>query len=138
MTLIGDSGAIYAFYDGSDRYHEPVRALVDEFAGRIVIPSLILAEIDYLLGNFLGVDAEVDFLQDVLSGVYRLHHLDQPALQRCVSLLGQYRDLNLGLADTAVMATAEQLSLYRILTVDERDFRAVRLKSVLTILPADG
>ena len=49
------------------------------------------------------------------------------------------RDLDLGLADASVIATAERLEVYRILTVDERDFRAVRTVrgDSLVLLPAD-
>jgi len=53
-------------------------------------------------------------------------------------LIEQYRDLKLGLADTAVMSLAEELNIYRILTIDERDFRAVKLKKPLVLLPADS
>ena len=48
-------------------------------------------------------------------------------------------DLNLGLADAAVIATAERLNVQRILTVDERQFRAVRSVDgkPFTLVPAD-
>ena len=51
----------------------------------------------------------------------------------------KYRDLALGLVDAAVIATAERLEIYRILTLDERDFRAVRTARghPLVLLPAD-
>lgn len=71
--LIADSGAVYAFYDGSDQYHKPMRDIINKNAGEIIVPELILVEIDYLLGHLLNVQAELDFLQDVLNGVYRLH-----------------------------------------------------------------
>lgn len=62
----------------------------------------------------------------------------QFALQQCSRLINQYRGLDLGLADTAVMTTAETLGIYDILTVDERDFRAVKLTKPLTLLPLDA
>ncbi len=136
--LIGDSGAVYAFYDGDDQYHNAAREIINANVGEIILPDLILVEIDYLLGNFLGVQAELDFLQDVINGVYRLHRVNAVILQQCHDLLGQYRDLKLGLADAAVMTLAGELGIYRILTVDERDFRAVKLKKPLTLLPADN
>ncbi|MEZ5479656.1 MAG: PIN domain-containing protein [Thiolinea sp.] len=135
--LIADTGAIYAFYDADDQYHEGVRKIFNQHSGRIIIPDLILVEIDYLLGKFLGVDAELDFLQDLVSGVYQLHRLDNPELQGCSRLIKQYRDLELGLADASVMMAAETLDIYQILTVDERDFRAVKLGKPLTLLPVD-
>jgi predicted nucleic acid-binding protein len=72
-----------------------------------------------------------------LARTYTLYRLDSQDLLRCQELLSRYRKLNLGLADTAVMATAERLNIYRVLTLDERDFRAVHLNKPLVILPAD-
>jgi uncharacterized protein len=137
MSIIADTGAIYAFYDGNDSYHQAARAIITAHSGEIIVPEVILTEVDYLLLNLLGVDAELDFLQDVLNGVYLLHSMNDQILRRCSELIARYRDLELGLADTAVMATAEQLGIYRVLTFDERDFRAVRLREPLTLLPAD-
>ena len=61
-------------------------------------------------------------------------------VQRCRVLLQTYADLKLGLADASVNTTAERLGIRRILTVDERDFRAVRSSSgtPFTLLPADA
>lgn len=57
----------------------------------------------------------------------------------CRELIETYRDLNPGLADTAVFATAERLKIRTVLTVDERDFRAMRSKlGSLILLPADA
>lgn len=36
------------------------------------MPSAILAEIDYLLREFLGVEAELDFLASLRSGAFEL------------------------------------------------------------------
>lgn len=58
---------------------------------------------------------------------------------RCRELIATYRDLEIGLVDSAVIATAERLEVRRVLTVDERDFRAVHAKGgALTLLPADA
>ncbi len=135
--LIADTGAIYAFYDGSDKYHHAVRKIINENIGNIIIPDLILVEIDYLLGHLLDVQAELDFIQDVLNGVFLLHSLNPVMLKNCHHLIEKYYDLKLGLADTSVMTLADELNIHQILTVDERDFRAVKLKKPLILLPAD-
>jgi predicted nucleic acid-binding protein len=122
----------------NDQYHKSVQTIINQNAGKIIIPEIILVEIDYLLGRLLSVEAELDFFQDIFHGVYRLHPLKNKTLQRCSELIAQYQDLKLGLADAVVMATAEELKIYQILTVDERDFRAVRLQAPLTLLPADA
>lgn len=139
MPLIGDSGAIYAIYDADDKHHQRVCAVLEQEKGPIIIPDLILVEIDYLLREFLSIDAELDFLTDIAIGVYRLESLGMSDLNRCRQLIEQYRNLDLGLADAAVIAVAERLKIYHILTVDERDFRVVRPKGkkAFIILPAD-
>ena len=52
----------------------------------------------------------------------------------------RYVDLNLGLADLSVAVIAQRLGTRRILTFDERHFRAVRplQGGVFTLLPADA
>jgi hypothetical protein len=61
-------------------------------------------------------------------------------LPRCRELITTYRDLDLGYVDAAVIATAERLDTDRILTVDLRDFRAIRPATgrPLILLPADS
>lgn len=139
MAVIVDSGALYALYDADDRHHLAVKRVVEREQGALIVPTVILAEIDYLLREFLGVDAELSFLDDIFIGAYTLENPTIEDLKRCQELISQYRGLDLGLADTAVMALAERLKHYRILTVDERDFRAVKPKQqkAFIILPAD-
>ncbi len=105
--------------------------------GLIIIPTVILAELDYLLREFLGVGTELDFLESVSSGAFTLEPFTGQDLKRCIELITSYRDLDIGLVDAGVMATAERLAIREILTVDERDFRAVSPKSgYFTLLPA--
>jgi uncharacterized protein len=139
LTLVADTGAIYSLYDASDVHHEAVTAALDRETGPTVVPMAILGELDYLLREFLGVDAELDFLDSVLSGAFVLEPMTETDLERCREILARYRDLDPGLVDAAVMATAERLRTDRILTVDERDFRAVlsRAGRPFVLLPAD-
>ena len=139
MSLVADSGALYAIYDAGDAQHRRVRRVVERERGTIIVPTVILAEVDYLLREFLGIEAEVDFLDGISGGTYTLEPLTAQDLARCGELIAGYRNLDLGLADTAVMATAERLGIPRILTLDERDFRAVRpLKGPFVLLPSDA
>ncbi|HLK21434.1 MAG TPA: PIN domain-containing protein [Bryobacteraceae bacterium] len=139
MALIADSGAIYALYDSRDRHHAAVVAMLDE-SETIILPMAILAEIDYLLRVRLGNRAVLRFLEGIQSGGYLLEPLTATDLIRCVSLIQTHADLNLGLADASVIATADRLDVARILTVDERHFRAIRSSkgSSFKLFPADG
>jgi len=126
MTVVADSGALYALYDADDKHHSAVLRAVREEKGSIIVPSVILGEVDYLLREFLGIDAELDFVDAIISGAYALEQLTAADVKRSRELIATYRDLDLGLADAGVIATAERLGVFRILTVDERDFRAVK------------
>lgn len=140
MALIADSGGVYALYDAADRRHAAARAVLRKERGPIIVPMAVLGELDYLLREFLSIDAELDFLEAVTSGAFTLEPLTAGDVARCRELITTYRSLDLGLADSAVIATAERLGVDRILTVDERDYRAVRSKGgkPFVILPADA
>lgn len=79
------------------------------------------------------------FLDSVSAGAFALDCSTLDDLSRIQELIAQYRDLEIGVVDAAVIATAERLGTDRILTVDERDLRAVRSASgrPFVLLPAD-
>ena len=58
---------------------------------------------------------------------------------RVADLLATYSDLQLDLADAAIIALAERHNVATLVTLDQRDFRAVRPAHVaaFTLLPAD-
>jgi predicted nucleic acid-binding protein len=140
MALIVDSGAIYALYDARDRHHSAVAHVIDDENGAIIVPMAILAEIDYLLRVRLSGRALFRFLEGISVGGFSLEPFTSLDLTACQTLLTTYADLDLGLADASVIATAERLGIRRILTVDERHFRVIRAADgkPFTLLPADA
>jgi len=139
MAIICDTGGVYALYDADDRHHLVARQVIEAEPGARFLPVVLLAEIDYLLTARLGVDAALDFLQSVEAGAFTLLDLTPEDLARCRELVGQYRDLPLGIADASVVAAAERLRIQRVFTTDERHFRAVKPSAFehLILLPAD-
>ena len=140
MALIADSGAIYALYDKRDGNHRAVRAAIQAEDGPILIPAALLSEIDYLLRGRIGLAAEQRFLEGIETGAFTVEPFALEDAAFCRKLLAKYEDLDLGLADASVIATAERLGIRTILTVDERDFRAVRTAKgeSFVLLPADA
>jgi hypothetical protein len=100
----------------------------------------VLAELDYLLGTRLGVAAELLFLGDVSRGAYRLESFGAEDVEQAGEVIARYRDLRLGLADASLLVLAARAGTTRVLTLDERHFRAVRpLRGrAFTLLPADA
>ena len=139
MTLVADTGGIYALYDAGDRHHQGTREVVEAYRGPIVVPLPVVSEVDYFLTKYLGQGAALDFLESLSSGAFALDHLKATDLERCRQLLVRYAALELGFVDASVIAVAERLHTGEILTVDQRDFRAVgrHRHGPLVLLPAD-
>ena len=139
MAVVADSGALYALYDKRDRHHASVKAAIGAEPGAIILPAPILGEIDYLLRVRLGPIAEGRLLEGIERGAFTVAGFTLEDAAFCRKLLSRYASLDLGLADASVIATAERLGIRTILTVDERDFRAVRDSrgEPFTLLPSD-
>jgi predicted nucleic acid-binding protein len=108
MALICDTGGVYALYDADDQHHTSIKAIIESEPGPLILPLVLLAEIDYLLTARLGAAAAMDFLESVELGAFVLTGLSQQDLARCRELIIQYRDLQLGIADASVAIAAER------------------------------
>ncbi|MDY7093857.1 MAG: PIN domain-containing protein [Acidobacteriota bacterium] len=137
--IVADTGGIYALYDAGDRHHEAARIILESTSEPLIVPLPVVAEVDYFLTRYLGVDAALDFLDSLRSGAFALDHLKTGDLDFCYKLIKQYQDLALGFVDASVLAVAERLGTRTILTLDHRDFRAVGSNShgPLVLYPAD-
>lgn len=137
MALIFDTGPLLAALDAADPDHSACAALVTATTEDRVVPSLVLAELDYWCLRRLTADAWLTFLDDVLVGAYRVEGLTAADLRRCRELQTRYRDLALGVVDASVVTLAERLGEAKVATLDHRHFRAVRPAHVeaLRLLP---
>ena len=126
MAIVADSGAIYGLYDRRDALHASLRAAVETERDTLTLPAPTLGEIDYLLRVRLGNSALLRFLSDIQEGAFVVEALTLADLRRCAALISKYHDLDLGLSDASVVAVAERIGTDRILTVDLRDFPAIR------------
>ena len=102
--------------------------------------ELAVAEADYLILDRLGPDVELAFLDDLANGTFIVECLDQGQLRTARTVIERYRDLRLGLADASLIVIAERYATRRILTFDERAFRAVAplQGGAFSILPEEG
>jgi len=126
MALILDTGPLLAALDLADKDHARCASLVTEATDDLVVPTLVLAELDYWCAHRLSPDAWLVFLEDVMRGAYRVESPSPADLARCHELQDLYRSLSLGVVDASIVALAERLGEPKVATLDQRHFRAVR------------
>jgi predicted nucleic acid-binding protein len=129
-----DTSGLFAYINRDDPYHDEAEAVLEADAGPWYVPAGILAEITYLLEQRGGFPLLRDFLQDLRDSAYE-PDWDPVDLARVQRLTEKYRDLGLGYADAAVIATAERHQ-GKVLTTDRRHFLVVaRGEKTITVLP---
>jgi predicted nucleic acid-binding protein len=126
VALIVDTGPLLAALDANDPDHPRCASLLVDATEDLIVPGLVLAELDYWCHERLGIDVWLAFLEDVLKGAYRVEHASGADLARCAALQGQYADLGLGIVDASVIALAERLDEPKVATLDHRHFGTVR------------
>lgn len=126
MAVLLDTGAVYAFMDRRDRWHERVFAFLSSTDEHLFLPQPVLAEACYLISRNLGTQPERNLLLDVHAGRFELTALTTADVLRAHDLLARYDDLRLGFVDASVAALAERLAITRIATTDRRDFSVIR------------
>ena len=135
--IVLDTSGFFAAIVASQRGHEAARAVLISEEPPFLLSPFVLAEIDYFLVRWGGVDAEVALLDEVARGAYQLEPFSESDVGQARRVVAQYRDLGLGLADASVVVLAERHGTDRILTLDERHFRAMRTTAgrAFTLLP---
>ncbi len=139
MTLIVDAGPLYGHADALDPDHGTISEVLDAEREALVVSAFAAAEADYMILERLGVKAELAFLNDLASGAFQVECLTPPELGAAKEVAELHRDLMVGLADASVVVLAARFRTRRILTFDERHFRAMTplQGGHFTILPAD-
>jgi predicted nucleic acid-binding protein len=124
VLAVVDSGPLYAVTDTDDDDHERSLAVLERADLRLVIPTLVVAEVTYMIGRRLGPQAEAGFLRG-------LEHLEVevPMAEewlRIAELVDLYQDFPLGGTDASVVALAERIGAEVVITLDRRHFAAVK------------
>jgi predicted nucleic acid-binding protein len=140
VTLIVDAAPLVALADRRDPLRAAVRDVLVTEPENLIIPAPVTAEVDYLLGQRIGRAARLAFLDDLASGRFVVQCLELDEYGTVAELEARYADLDLGLADAAVAVLAARFDTRRLLTFDNRHFRAVRplQGGAFELLPATG
>ena len=124
MIAVVDSGPLYAVTDTDDDDHLRSLAALQRPDLQLVIPTLVVAEVAYMVGRRLGPRAEARFL----GGLEQLDS-EAPATEdwpRIAALVEQYQGFPLGGTDASVVALAERLGTDLVITLDHRHFAAIQ------------
>lgn len=96
-------------------------------ASLVIVPGLVLAEIDYFLRDRRRAMRKL--IAEIFDPETRYDYESPipPDIIRALELDARFKDLNLGLVDGMVAAVAERRRVYRILTTDRRDLGSIRI-----------
>lgn len=139
MTLVVDAAPLVALADTADPKREAILEVLRSEPGALIVPAPVTAEIDYLLGQRFGRSARAAFLRDLAAGRYTVACLEREDYSVIGDIDARYADFGLGLADCALVVCASRCRTTRIVSFNERHFRAVTplQGGAFTILPAD-
>jgi predicted nucleic acid-binding protein len=128
-AVVADTGgllrALAGRPDGAASW--PAYARVLQTASAVVVPALVLAEVDYFLRNERA--AMRRFLAELFdpATTYEFEPLLPSDLVRAMELDAKFHQLKLGLVDGLVAAVAERRRINRVLTTDRRHFGVIRV-----------
>jgi predicted nucleic acid-binding protein len=139
VILVDTSGLLAAMFSDQRHHEECARILREAEPPRIISP-FVVAEADYLIQKFGGVDAELLFLEELARGAYFLANFGPREIESARLIVEKYRDLGVGLADASTVVEAGIHDCRDVLTLDERHFRVLRPgpRRTFRILPADA
>jgi hypothetical protein len=126
VALILDTSVLLAALDAADPDHGRCASLIAEAREDLIVPALVLAELDYWCHKRLTGTVWLAFLEDVLAGAYIVEPPTLGDLERCCDLQRAYSDLELGVVDASLLALAERREEGKVATLDHRHFGTVR------------
>jgi predicted nucleic acid-binding protein len=137
--IVLDTSGLLAAVDSGQRRHVDCREALERDSGPLLLSPFVLAELDYLVTEKYGVTFESSLLREVARGVYDLQPFSGEDVDLATDIIERYADMRIGLADASLVVIAAAAGTNRILTLDERHFRAMQPLSgeSFEILPAD-
>jgi predicted nucleic acid-binding protein len=122
VALVLDTGVLYAALYSDDPDHAACAGLIEASTEQLVIPQMVLVELDYWITRAASLEVWLSFCEDVARGAYLLWPLDRDLLVRAAGLQLRFADQSIGLVDAAVFVTCEALGETKVATLDARHF----------------
>jgi predicted nucleic acid-binding protein len=125
-VIIADTSGLLALFNVREPRHVDARRVMEGHDDPLVISPFVIAELDYLVATRMGVDAELEVLNELGGGAYHLGQLDAEDLRECAKVVDRYRDQEIGVTDASVVVLASRHRTRSVLTLDHRHFNALR------------
>ncbi|WBO64938.1 PIN domain-containing protein [Streptomyces camelliae] len=129
IIVIVDTSGLLAALDSAHPEHRAANEAIMA-AGLLIMSPLLLAELDHVATRELGREAALSAVDDLRRWMSRgrvvMPEITENHLGAAQSVRVRYRALDLDLADAVNVALAADYDTDAILTLDRRDFRAVR------------
>ncbi|MEU0910479.1 PIN domain-containing protein [Streptomyces althioticus] len=143
IILVADTSGLLAALDSTHPEHQAANEAIMA-AGLLVMSPLLLAELDHVATREFGRETAVGAVDDLRRWMGRgrvvMPEITDNHLAAAQSVRLRYERLDLDLADAVNVALAADYDTDAVLTLDRRDFRAVRPLSrhkAFRVLPDD-
>ena len=121
--VILDTGFLVALFRPDERLREAARGFLRNHRHGLLTVAPVIVETCF----FLSADGKLRLLEWIERGAVAVADVPTSAYAQMRALIRKYADRNLDFADLCIVWLAETSGCRAILTVDERDFSAVRL-----------
>ncbi|MFC1400796.1 MULTISPECIES: PIN domain-containing protein [Streptacidiphilus] len=143
IIVVADTSGLLAALDSTHPEHGSANEAIMA-AGLLVMSPLLLAELDHVATRELGREAAISAVDDIRRWMGRgrvvVPEITEDHLGAAQSMRARHAALNLDLADAVNVALASDYDTDAVLTLDRRDFRALRPLShhkAFRLLPDD-
>jgi predicted nucleic acid-binding protein len=129
VITVADTSGIIAASDRNAREAAACRRVLQD-AGTVIISPLVLAEVDHLAKARFGSEARTAIIDFIIARAaelrFQIPETGPEILLTARAVQRRYASLDLDLADAINVALAAQYRTDAVLTLDRRDFRAMR------------
>lgn len=125
MILV-DTGPLVALFDPRDAQHERCKIILRKIREPLYTTVPVLTETFHMLAPAsIGANRLRDF---ILKGGVSVWFMNDPAIHRAFTLMRQYADHPMDLADASLIVAAEVLKTTKVFTIDRQDFETYRIQ----------
>lgn len=136
VRALADTGALLAYLDRSDPWHERCRDSFAQLRLPLSTSTSVLTELFHLLGdNRREVELAWEFIRSGAVSVLPISDQDLPELE---ALMRKYHDRPMDFVDACLVHLAQRESFSTIFTIDHDDFETYRVsgRKRLRLLPS--